>query len=404
MRYTRYLIILFVTALLLFGFLLSSIYRDVKEQAIKDLNAQQLIHANQAARGIEEHVSQIISTLNSLAFLPGIIDLNDEGIRIMAYDARSPAYEIRGVTRVDARGRIVYSLPFLEKAVWSDISNQEHIQEIMKTHKTVVSDVFTTVQGFSAIAIHVPVFKGEKYNGTIAFLLSFDYIAMRYIENIEVGKGGYAWMFTKKGTEISCPIPGHVGKSVYDTCKAFPDIIAMADEIVKGKTGVTTYHFDRVRGDKVDRTIKHAVYMPIPLGDTFWSIVVATPEDDITSSLEGLRLKLSLIVVSILVLCVVCTYLLVKSGIMAREQRKREAIGRALEESEALYRALMETTNTGFVIVESTGEVIDANHEYVRLTGHNSLDEIRRRSVTEWTAEHDKERNRTAVEQCIRVL
>ncbi len=43
----------------------------------------------------------------------------------------------------------------------------------------------------------------------------------------------------------------------------------------------------------------------------------------------------------------------------------------ALQESEAQYRTLVETTGTGFVILDEDGRVADANAEYVRLTGHH---------------------------------
>ena len=402
MRYIKYLIVFFVVVLIAFIFLLSSIYQDVKKQAIKDLNAQQVVHANQAARAIEEHVNQIINTLNGLAEDDDIIDFNDRGIKIMAYYARSLGDEIRGVTRVDSKGKIIYSLPYVDGTIGRDISNQVHIRQILKTHKPVVSDVFKAVQGFSAIAIHVPVSKNNEFKGTIAFLLSFDNIARRYIENIEVGSSGYAWVISQNGMEISCPIPGHVGKSVFQNCKDFPDIITMAQEMVKGKSGVTTYHFDQIREKKVVRAVKHAIYMPIPLENTFWSIVVATPESEILSSLEGLKQRLALIVVAILILSVVCTFVFVRAGVMVREQKKREILGKALEESEALYRALVETTNTGFVIVGTKGEVIDANQEYVRLSGHAMLEEIRGRNIVEWTAEYHKEKSIKAVEQCLR--
>jgi len=64
-----------------------------------------------------------------------------------------------------------------------------------------------------------------------------------------------------------------------------------------------------------------------------------------------------------------------------------------LRESEAKYRALIETTDTGFVILDGSGNVLDANAEYVRLAGYGTLDEISGRSVREWTALHDGERN-----------
>jgi PAS domain S-box-containing protein len=73
-----------------------------------------------------------------------------------------------------------------------------------------------------------------------------------------------------------------------------------------------------------------------------------------------------------------------------------------LRESEAKYRAIVEITDTGFVILDYRGRVLDANLEYVRLTGRNELCEILGRCVTEWTAYHDKERNARAVAQCMR--
>ena len=72
----------------------------------------------------------------------------------------------------------------------------------------------------------------------------------------------------------------------------------------------------------------------------------------------------------------------------------------ALRESEEKYRALIETTGTGFVIIDERGAVLDANAEYVRLSGHQELREILGRGVTEWTAAHDRERNRQEVQQC----
>ncbi len=74
----------------------------------------------------------------------------------------------------------------------------------------------------------------------------------------------------------------------------------------------------------------------------------------------------------------------------------------ALRVSEELYRVLVETTNTGYVVVDGEGRVLAANPEYVRLTGHDTREEILGRSVVEWTAEHDRERNAAEVEKCLR--
>ncbi len=65
------------------------------------------------------------------------------------------------------------------------------------------------------------------------------------------------------------------------------------------------------------------------------------------------------------------------------------------------YETLIETTNTGFIALDEKGNVIDANDEYVKLTGHNELSEILNRNVTEWTAPYDLNRNALEVKKCL---
>ena len=72
-----------------------------------------------------------------------------------------------------------------------------------------------------------------------------------------------------------------------------------------------------------------------------------------------------------------------------------------LGESEERYRTLIETTDTGFVIIDAEGRVIDANQKYVSLTGHRELREIYGRKVTEWTALHERKKNEEAIRRCL---
>jgi len=81
-------------------------------------------------------------------------------------------------------------------------------------------------------------------------------------------------------------------------------------------------------------------------------------------------------------------------------ESQREAALDALRKSEDKYRTLIETTDTGYVIIDQDGLVRDANSEYVRLTGHHDLSEIVGRSVLQWTAESQKEKNAEAVKAC----
>ena len=84
---------------------------------------------------------------------------------------------------------------------------------------------------------------------------------------------------------------------------------------------------------------------------------------------------------------------------------ERERLLRAeleeLRETAEKHRLLLETTNTGFVILDEEGRVVDANSEYVKLTGHARLDEIVGRPVTQWTRPEDRDRNASEVRQCL---
>ncbi len=71
-----------------------------------------------------------------------------------------------------------------------------------------------------------------------------------------------------------------------------------------------------------------------------------------------------------------------------------------MKHDEEFYRTLFEVTGTGFVALDGEGKVIEANEEYVRLTGHADLSKIIGRSVLEWTVERDKEYNLNALKQC----
>jgi PAS domain S-box-containing protein len=87
---------------------------------------------------------------------------------------------------------------------------------------------------------------------------------------------------------------------------------------------------------------------------------------------------------------------------VVRDITDRKLAEEKLHETEEMYRGLIEATDTGFVIIDGAGRVLDANQEYVRLTGHSILDEILGRPVTDWTAPHDLPRNRSEVEKCHR--
>lgn len=73
----------------------------------------------------------------------------------------------------------------------------------------------------------------------------------------------------------------------------------------------------------------------------------------------------------------------------------------ALRESTRKYRLLIEATDMGFAILDRDGRVLEANAEYVKLTGYERLEQILGRPVGEWTAPADRERSAAEIGRCL---
>ncbi|MBV1928048.1 MAG: PAS domain S-box protein, partial [Gammaproteobacteria bacterium] len=65
---------------------------------------------------------------------------------------------------------------------------------------------------------------------------------------------------------------------------------------------------------------------------------------------------------------------------------ERIATEQNLGDREALYRALIDSTNDGYAVLEPDETVVDANAEYVRITGHSNLSEIVGQNSRQWVS------------------
>jgi PAS domain S-box-containing protein len=377
MRQTRYItkrsfVLLIIALTGICALVFNLIYEKAKESAINRLNDEQLIHAKQAARGIEEYFSTWTGILTSLSKMDEIETVDAVGKRQMQlfYDAHQD--QIRSFTRMDEQGTILFTVPDNE-SIGRSLTHQKHVQELLKTRKPVISDVFRTVQGYDAVALHVPVFKGAQFKGSIAIIINFQSLAKRYLEIIKIGKTGYAWVVSRDGTELYCPVPGHTGNSVLSNCKEFPSIIAMAHNMLKGQSGNTTYTFNMISNTKIAPVTKHAVYYPINLGNTFWSIVVASSSEEILFSLSSYRNRLILVMVLALIGGIIIAGLGVKALLIVKEENVRAHAEEELRANEQRYRHLFERNPAMMLICERGNlQVLAVNEAFLLNYGYSN--------------------------------
>ncbi|RJR16050.1 MAG: PAS domain S-box protein [Nitrospiraceae bacterium] len=368
-------------------------YNNAEKTAIRQLNDEQKIHAKQAAHGIEDFFSTWAGILNSFSKIDALIDSDAEGKRYMELFYESHHEQIRSITRVNQEGRILHTVPHTS-ATGSDISGQRHIREILRDHKPVVSNVFWTVQGFEAVALHVPVFRGAEFKGTVAIVIDFEKLARSYLEVIRIGRTGYAWMVSRDGTMLYSPVPGFTGKSVFETCRDFPSIISMTREMLKGREGSATYTFNRIREQTVEPVKKYAFYMPVRIPGSYWSVVVASSEDEVLSSLASFRNRLFIVIGMILFGGVLFSIIGAKAWIIVSEEEKRKKAEAGLRASEKLYRTLFEQSPIGLALCRMDGSLVDVNPAYAGIIGR-SVRETLELSYWDLTPEKFKEQELT---------
>ncbi len=355
---------------------LYSIYESVRKETIGDLNRQQEIHARVAAQGIEAFFRNRLGDLQFFAQSPDIIRLNSRGKKLIDNYFRFHADKIRIFSRIDAEGRILYAAPRDRRHVGGDISGMRHFQEVKRTGKPFISDVATLLRGFQSVVIQVPVFRDGHFDGALGFAVSFEVLAKEFLESIRIGDTGYAWMISRDGTELYCPVPDHIGKNVSETCKGFPDLLAIAGNMMKGKQGAATYTYNRSSENAKEIVIKRAVYVPVSLGNTFWSIIVATPEDEIVATMKTFRNRLLAVLILLLAVGLIAGYAMLRIWWVAQEQRSRREAEEALRASEEKYRHIFEHAVEGIFQSTPEGRYLSVNPALARMSGYASPEEM----------------------------
>jgi len=356
-------------------FLFFSFYNEARNTAIRHTNETQMVHAKVAARGIEGYFTNWIGILDALSKTDDIIANNTDGTRLMKLLYEAHQNEIISITRLNEKGIIIYS-PSYNNVIGVDISKQKHVQELFKHRKTIISDVFTPAEGGEAIALHVPVFKGKSFNGSIAILIDFKMVAKRYLADIKIGKTGHAWVVSRDGIELYSPEPGFIGKSAVENLKGFPSFTPMLNEMLKGHQGYASYEFDQASGHKIKLATKLAVYAPVHLKNTFWSIVVVSNQDEALQSLVSFRNRLILIILVFFIFGLVFITFGTKAWLIVKEEDKRKKAEALLKESEEQYHKIYDNALEGMYQVSLEGKCFKANKALAKIMGYDSPEAV----------------------------
>jgi two-component system, cell cycle sensor histidine kinase and response regulator CckA len=374
-------------------FLFYTFYNDAKDTAIRHINETQLVHAKVAARGIEGYFANWTGVLNALSKTDDIISNNADGKRLMKLLYEAHQNEILSINRVNEKGITIYSTE--KKRIGTDVSGLKHIQELLKHRQTIISDMFTTAEGVNTISLHMPIFKDANFNGSIGIMINYRSIAKSYLDEIKIGKTGHAWVISHDGTELYNPEPGFTGKSIFENLKGYPSFTPMLNEMLKGRQGYATYQFDRASGEKTKLTTKLAVYVPVHLRNTFWSIVVVSNQEEALSSLVSFRNRLILIMVVFFIFGITFITYGTQAWLIVKEEGKRKKAEALLKESEDQYHNIYDNALEGMFQISTKGEYIKANKALARMLGYIVENSAKPSDYDHWLDPNEKIRYRS---------
>jgi PAS domain S-box-containing protein len=355
----RYLIVPFVLAALSYLFYTS--YKDVKDRTLNEFNNEQFILAKQASRGIESFFIYYQRELLFLSGQPYVSELTDQGKNLLADFYKCHSDQIEGITLVDSKGILQYTYPLNNGAIGQNISIQPHIKNVIETQKPTVSDVFTTVQGFKTVAYHVPIIVNNEYKGSLAILIPVHKLGRRFVENIRTGETGFGWMMSEGGIELFNPSEDLSDKSVKEIYKNSPSVMELIEKTYRVPVGTGVCYPDPTRKGESEYSKTLSAFYRVSLGNTFWTILIFTPEKEVYAKLTSYRNRLYILISLIILVMSTYFYLSFKASNILKEEKRRKAIEKTLIESEKRFRIMFELSPAGIILINEKGTIIEVN-------------------------------------------
>lgn len=346
------------------------VYLDIKKRAVNDFNNEQLILAQTAAQGITSFFTDYQASLKFLSEIPEIIDFKPGSEYYLEHFFRIRSEQIEAVTRIDENGKIIYTYPFKENLIGEDITSQTHVKQLLSTQKPVISDVFKSVQGYLAIAIHVPVFEGTTFKGSIAVLIPISNLGERYLGNIKIRGTGNVWLLSENGVELFCPYKSHTGNNYILNSENHELSVALMEQIRMYESGsAKSVHFDSDNGENTKEVKKYVTFYKAHIGNTYWTILISCHEKDIYAAIQSFRNRLIFLFLLLLVIISYYFYSISKVRNVLIEAERRKKAEKTLRESEERFRTIFNESPIGIELYNANGEHRNSNKSSLSMFG-----------------------------------
>lgn len=342
-------------------------YKRTRRAALENYSEQQRIYAGEIIGGVRFRFDLIRNVLDLWSSNTEIVNLSDETLTSLERLLEAHGSYVSSITRMDENGIIRYTVPLYQGTIGADISYQTHIQEILQTHEAVMSDAFLTVQGYWAIAYHVPCFdKDGEFRGSLAFLVPFRRMFSQLFAEMLPEEDIVPLVLDSQGLVLYSPIGEHEGKHFSEALSHFEgltEVILRADTLTRGYS-LTEFHRD-FDTDMPEESMLCTV-ISFDFQGTEWTMILSVPESTVMRNIADLSNRWLLGMAAILALAIVYATLKLRVWITSREEKKWKDVARLKD----ILLHTMDQAREAILLLDNKEHILYANRAASNVTGY----------------------------------
>ena len=361
------------------------LHHESKTEVLSQFRDHQLAHIQHLANQIEFFFrarSQELQVLSSLLSHEAG-DMKEKKAAIEAYSKM--AEYVQTIFLCNGRGKIIYSTD--SNAIGLDYGEREFFSWAKKKeNKGKVSGLSLSEGDSSIFLLTVPLYRdssdenrpepGEKFDGVVTVAVDLKkFLADRlYFLAPEINVN-QVWIMDKDGKLLLQSGHRGVGKrnihQGVESCQGCHNSFDHAEKILKAKQGTVNYELKGVAR-------KIAAFAPVDFGDMSWVVVVNSAYDEATAVIrKSLREHLGLLGMVVLAAILGSVFLLrtdrlkVRAEEEAKHLREKRALEDRVQQSEALYRTIVENAHDAIWTLDTQGHLTFVNRRGEEISGYN---------------------------------
>ncbi len=254
--------------------------KQVTRETLARYQQEQFVSVTHQSERLGDTLRTITNDLTMLSTHSELIEYQEKKARQRLYDFYSnhSVFVVAGY-RMDKNGILTYVEGNDQAGEGIDISNQAHIKTLFKTKKTVISGSFKAVEGYYAVAIHVPVFKQGVLDGSLATLVKWDAFKA-WFTDIQVSPNSFTMLLDADHKIISHPKSDYIGLFIEQTpAMTAKDKVVDPDFLFGSNTGTLS-------GPFFDGNTYVVASHPFVFEGVTYSLVRCAPYDDILAPIS----------------------------------------------------------------------------------------------------------------------